>query len=862
MKLILSHEHTDFDALASLLAAAKLHGDAVAMLPRQLNRNLRDFLGLYGGEFPFVAASDLPLRTITQIILVDTQTFSPPKRLPPNTPVQIIDHHTLSRPLEAGWNYWGETMGATATLLVEQICERGIALSPIEATLLLLGIYEDTGSLIYATTKPRDLKCAAWLLEQGANLNVVNRYLHHPLSEAQRTLYQQLADSSQPYEFNGQAILIALADAPGFTDEISTLSHKLQDLFEPSALFILVGLGDRIQIVARSTTDAVDVGQIATALGGGGHARAAAALLQDTTLSQARDRIVSLLHQNVKPSVTVAQIMSYGVQTLSPKTTVAEAAGRMQRYGHEGFPVIEEGQIVGMLTRGEIDRAMHHNLDQTPIRRYMMRGAVFVQPDDPVSRVQQVMTEQGWGQVPVVDHKGNILGIVTRTDLIKLWSQPPTPTSDSSLSHRLEEALPTPMLAMVKEVGRVADDMGFPLYVVGGFVRDLLLGSPILDLDLVVEGDAIALARRLAETNGGRVRSHRRFGTAKWILDEDAAATVGLDPSQSLDFVTARTEFYEHATALPTVEQSSVKLDLHRRDFTINTLAIRLDPEHWGELSDFYGGRRDLELGLIRVLHSLSFVEDPTRILRAARLETRLDFRLESRTEELISDALDLLDRVSGERIRHELILIFQEAEPERALIRLDQLGVLRQIHPQLRADSSLISAFALLRDMTAAENRLPTVAEYMASLLLLPSESDAEAVMERLRVPQGERDVTRQAQTLWSRQEALVSNGLRPSQIYHLLADISEPARRVFTAATESWLARQRVAQFERQFRHVRPDLDGSDLRRMGIPPGPIYRVLLDRLRAARLDGEVKNREEEETLVELLLSSSLSNQM
>ena len=241
----------------------------------------------------------------------------------------------------------------------------------------------------------------------------------------------------------------------------------------------------------------------------------------------------------------------------------------------------------------------------------------------------------------------------------------------------------------------MASALSFPLYAVGGFVRDLLLGQPNFDVDLVVEGDAIRLAQALAQRFGGRVRSHRRFGTAKWILPEsltltndDGTTYAGSELPESLDFVTARTEFYEHPTALPTVERSSIKQDLHRRDFTINTLAVRLTPDHWGELLDFYGGRKDLADGMIRVLHSLSFVEDPTRILRAARFEQRFAFRIEPRTEELIAGALDLLDRVSAERVRHELELILAEAEPERALCRLGELNVLARLHPQLRCDA------------------------------------------------------------------------------------------------------------------------------------------------------------------------------
>ncbi|MCP4594831.1 MAG: CCA tRNA nucleotidyltransferase, partial [bacterium] len=172
----------------------------------------------------------------------------------------------------------------------------------------------------------------------------------------------------------------------------------------------------------------------------------------------------------------------------------------------------------------------------------------------------------------------------------------------------------------------------------------------------------------------------------------------------SVDFVTARTEFYTYPTALPQVERSSITQDLHRRDFTINTLAIRLDPDHWGELVDFYGGEPDLRAGIIRVLHSLSFVDDPTRMLRAARLESRMGFHLDPRSEELIADALPLLKRVSGDRIRHELELIFREAEPERALRRLEELGVLQHIHSRLRCDRWLQAKYRAIREGLKSE--------------------------------------------------------------------------------------------------------------------------------------------------------------
>jgi len=859
MEVILTHENTDFDALASLLGAAKLYPQAKPVVPRRPNRNLRDFLTLYWDELPFLQHDELPRGPIRRVILVDTQVLPHLKSMGRKTEVYIIDHHSLSRELEQGMTYSGGETGATTTMLVEQICEANISLSPIEATLLLLGIYEDTGSLSYPTTTPRDLHCAAWLLEQRASLDVVNDFLHHPLTEKQRELYNQLLENSQSFDFAGHSVVIATATVSDYVEEISTLAHRLRDIFDPAALFLLVEMDDHIQFVARSSSEAIDAAQIAAHLDGGGHGRAAAALIRGRTLADTLQQLLDLLEEHVQPTVTVGQIMSYGVHTLSPETTVAEAEEMMRRYGHEGFPVVENGQVVGTLTRREIDKALHHRLGGAAIRLYMHKGDVSVSPEDSVARLQQVMMEHGLGQVPVVKD-GEVIGIVTRTDLIKLWSTPPREHPRATeIAQLIEQALPAPLLKVIQQASQTASRMGYSLYFVGGFVRDLLLGTPTLDIDLVVEGDAIKLARRLSRQIGGRVRSHARFGTAKLIFDETQR-----DLSvPSIDFVAARSEFYEHPTALPQVERSSIKLDLHRRDFTINTLAIRLDPEHYGELLDFYGGEQDLKDGLIRVLHSLSFVEDPTRMLRAARLEQRLGFKIEERTEELIGNALGLLDRVSGERIRHELYLILEESEPEKGLGRLEELGVLAQIHPALRCNDWLSRKYQHLRKALDAGDWGPDGGEraspihYLALLTYRLLSEELETLIERLKITRDDAARLREASELRPIMPRLAERDLPPSAIYRLLTPYSGQSIFLMWVASDSALIRQRLELYHRRLQYVKPEIDGAWLQERGVEPGPIYRQILGALRDARLDGQVSSLSEEEALVEKLLAET-----
>ncbi|MDE3089038.1 MAG: CBS domain-containing protein [Chloroflexota bacterium] len=857
MDAILTHENADFDALAALLGARKVYPEAIAILPRRMNRNARDFCALYGDALPFTRQDDLPRGKLREVLLVDTQSLPSARGVSPHPRVHIVDHHPLARALQNGTTFFGGDAGATTTLFVEEVREKELPLTPIEATLLLLGIYEDTGSLLYVTTTARDVRAAAFLLEQGASLAVANDFLNHPLTEAQRKLYQQLIEKTKMVDIAGHQIAIAAARADSYTEEISTLAHQLRELHDPAALFVLVQMDDHIQMVARSDHPAIDVAAIAEAFGGGGHDKAAAALIRGSDLRQVKARLLKLLKAAVKPSITVRALMSFGVHTLQPDSTVAQAAEMMNRYGHEGFPVVQRGKLVGVLTRREIDRAMHHKLASAPIKN-LMQKPVAVSPDDSLEKLRAAMIEADLGQVPVIDpKKKSILGIVTRTDLIKQWGGV-RPTRAEDMAKRLEKWLPPELLALLRDASAAARELGFSVYIVGGFVRDLLLNQPNLDLDLVVEGDAIALAKQLAKKRGGRVHGHTRFGTAKWILKEEMKEERGkrkernlsslLSPLSSLDFTTARTEFYAHPSALPEVETSSIKQDLRRRDFTINTLAICLDPDRYGQLLDPFGGEADLQRGLIRVLHNLSFVEDPTRILRAARFEQRFGFKIEPRTETLVGDALDMLHRVSGERLRHELTLIFQESEPEKALARLAELGVLRAIFPPLE-----FTDWHAARFRAARENDCPKPLTYFALLVYLLSQAEAREFAQRLKLPNAAEETIAQLLALREEASPWLSQPQAPSAIYRLLEEYSDAALAVFALATDDAQVRERVALFRTRLRAIAPELTGDDLKRMGIPTGPQYREILARLRAARLDGEISSRAEEERLVRTL---------
>ncbi|MCL4560382.1 MAG: CBS domain-containing protein [Chloroflexi bacterium] len=881
MRVILTHEQADFDALAALLGAHLLQENYLPALPRRLNRNVRSFLTLYGADLPFLEVPDLPSEPVESILLVDTQSLVTLKGAGPSTTVQVIDHHQPRPDLPAEWKVVCDPTGAVTTVFVENLQEHNGGLNPLQATLLLLGIYEDTGSLTYAGTTSRDVRAAAYLLDQGASLSIAGKYLNPPLSNDQRQAYDRLLASAKFHHIHGQKIVITYGSAENMNEEVSSIAHKLRDLLDPDALFMLVTTGDGIRMVARSTTNRVNVAEISAAFGGGGHERAAAALIRQETvpnpdgsmpskdelLEQTARKLLQLLPAYIRPSIMVGQIMSRRPRLISPQTSAQEAAQLMQRYGYEGYPVIRENKVIGLLTRRAVDRALAHKLN-LQAASLMEAGEVVVHPNHSLEHLQQVMISSGWGQIPVVEpESGEIVGIVTRTDLLKTLSYPTSLPTRPNLSEKLEAALPAGRLALLKAVAEKAHQQRIAVYIVGGFVRDLLLDLPSLDFDVVVEGDAITLARLLAGQYGGQIVSHTRFGTAKWNLSgvqenlpTNGHEAAGFEPGDlpaSLDLITARTEFYERPTALPVVERSGIKLDLHRRDFTINTMALRLDGRHYGELYDYWGGLNDLRRGLVRVLHSLSFIDDPTRALRAVRFEQRFGFEIESRTLQLMEEARALLKQVSGDRIRHEVDLILAEERASQMLTRLDELGLLSAIQPGLPAQFThpVPTLPGPEWDLGPRSLGIP-IQKLLAYLVWLAplSPEEAKQVCARLKFS---RFVC----------EALVAccrlridlpdlAGAAPSVITGRLEEVPLPSLYAAFKTTEDPQLCALIESYVCKWRWLTPETTGETLRSLGLTPGPTYRTILKSLRSAWLDGEIDTPEQEHQMLAELIKN------
>ncbi|NPV90352.1 MAG: CBS domain-containing protein [Firmicutes bacterium] len=874
MQIIISHNHLDFDGLSCMVAAKKLYPRAEMVFSGGLSGNVQRFMSLHKDSLPIKRFKDITLANITQVVVVDTNS---PRRLGEfsdwidgaGIDVHVYDHHPMTSDTLPASCRLIDTVGSATTLMVEKLQEKGMRISGFEATVMALGLYEDTGSMTFISTTPRDIRAAAYLLECGANLSVVANFIEQIMTDEQKALFNRLLASVTHLNINGIDLLIAVDKTEKSIGNLDQITQRLSDLETYDVLLVLVQMDKKIYMVARSKTEFVSVSEVCAAFGGGGHPKAASATIRDKTLTELLEDLYPVLQDKLRPPVLARDIMSSPVKTVSPSLSMEEAGKIMLRYGHTGLPVLEDNRLVGVISRRDVDKAKIHNLGHAPVKGYMARKVVSAHLDTPLGELQHLLVKYDVGRLPIVDEKGGLLGLVSRTDVLRTFhgmdypedhqliyddKEPVEPVSSSrEIRALISESLPAPIQELLQAAGEVGRDVGMNVYAVGGFVRDLLLGKPNLDLDLTVEGSGPDFARELAERMRAEVRIHERFGTAVVIMPN----------GQKIDVATARVEYYEYPAALPHVESSSVRQDLYRRDFTVNAMAIQLNSDRFGELIDFFGGLRDLKQGLIRILYNLSFVEDPTRIIRAIRFEQRYGFDIEPQTQQMLQDAVErnYLRELSYKRIREELLLILEERDPRPALRRLENLGIMAQIAPEVVFDQQIWrnlgrvpKAIEAVQKAVGSDNlyNIDSRAVYWL-VLFSPTEPDKAGVtVERFQL---NRRTARMMRDAYQIEYELNQLGARAatipmSTLNQIIGGTPLEIIAYLMARTASRAWQNQILEYLRLRADLRPSLNGEDLKQLGMKPGPDFRDLLDLLRDARLDGKVRTREDEIAMV------------
>ena len=887
--LITCHSNADFDALAAMCAAALIYGPCDVLFPGTQEANLQTFyqeLKERPGAAPGCTFLDDRVPDFSKygrLVAVDTRRRSRLRHVwplldNPGTRIEVWDHHPETSDDVHAHVCHAEICGAVTTLLIEEIQKRNIAVPRETATVLGLGIYSDTGSFSFSSVTQRDFAAAGWLLGRGMDINIISEKTAFSMTKEHIRALNALLESAQTYHINGADVVLAEATLDSYLDDFAFLAHKMMEMEKFDILFAIGRMDDRIQIVARSRSHAVNVGAVCSAFGGGGHAYAASASVRDKTLSEVRDGILTQLYLQEEGEKTARDYMSQPAIGIEEGHTIAEADELMLHFGLKTMPVFAPmtRRCTGLIDSQITQKAISHGLAGAPLTDYMRRNLKTLPVTATLRDITTVIVGARQRLVPIVSGDSSVVGVVSRTDLINIFAQEPgrmNPTDRApksrNMGRTMRDRLPKDVLDILEKAGALGRSRQTPVYVVGGFVRDLLLKTPNHDIDLVVEGDGIGFARAFAGVLGGRVRVHKKFLTSVVIFPGAGGK------EERVDVATARLEYYESPAALPTVEHSSIKMDLYRRDFTINALAIRLDCEPMGEIVDFFGGQKDIRDRVIRVLHTLSFVEDPTRCLRAVRFEQRYHFRIGPATEKLIKNdvSLKLLDKLSPSRLFNEFEHICAEETAILCIRRLHELGILQAIHPQLsinpdRKEMLIRTAkvMAWYRLLYIDEEMRPWLVYFLVLCSSLTYAVTLE-VFRRLGIPPALKNEVlgcrEKARSLRSSLKRLTATpGFRVSALCAMLRPLPVEFVLYLMADMEVPETRRALSRYITVWRTEKPGADGSDLKKLGLAPGPAYGVILQRLLEAKLDGTAASPEEQLALARQLAAQAMDGRL
>jgi tRNA nucleotidyltransferase (CCA-adding enzyme) len=857
-ELIATHTNTDFDAFAAMVAAHKLYPEAAICLGGAVNRNVREFQNLYADLVPVVDPADVDHEAVRRLILVDTvhaHRLGDLGELAERDGVQVVafDHHAHSADLPAyiaADRLVSSSDGSLVTLLVHIIAERGIEVTPFEATIFALGIHEDTGSLTFATTTPRDAQALAFCMECGADTTVLEKWLANALTEAQRHTLAAALDRAEQLPISGATVLLAALRQDLYVEGVSVVAHRVMDLTGCDAFFLLVAMENRIFVTARSRGGRVDVARALAAVGGGGHTAAASAVVKDRALEDVAATLAAAVPDALAPVRTARDVLSPAVPIVAQDTKVDDAALLCRREGLGGVALAAGEVLVGHVALADLDRAVGHGLGHAPVKAVMSSGVTAVPADTPLDRVAATLAQQAIGWAVVVA-KGPEDGVVRRADVLGSVQRRAVAGGAGAPD---EEAPPVANLAgrlgelglddVLRHVQAVAAGVR-GAYLVGGAVRDVLLGERGMDVDIAVEGDGIAFAQELAARLKGHVRPHDKFGTAVVVVPGRDGERVRVDVAST------RSESYEYPAALPKVQHAGIRSDLARRDFTINAMAVSLRPETFGNLLDHFGGLADLDARRIVVLHNLSFIEDPTRILRAIRYETRYGLRMDAHTLNLAraACAMDLVGDLSSARLRDELVALLEEERVDFALRRMDEIGLSPSVHGRLRSGvtgRALVRRGDEVRREHGLEAEMPRWRLRLIWLLRDLAPEEIAAWTERMRIRRADAAVLERGLVVARRLLERLARGPNEAELHDVAS--GQPLESLVAAMVldDTGVAAARLGHYLDVTRHLRLAISGEDLLALGYDASPRMGEVLRSLLHLKLNGVVDGRDAE----------------
>jgi tRNA nucleotidyltransferase (CCA-adding enzyme) len=864
--VITSHVNSDFDAIGAMLAAQKLYPESVILFPGSQEKNLRDFfIHSMGYLFNMANPATIDFSGTQRLVIVDTRQRSRLSGVEtllekPDLMIDIYDHHP-SFPDEIKGTYnLSKPYGSTTTIMCELLREKKISINSDEATVMALGIYEDTGNFTYTSTTRADFEQAGFLISCGACLSTISSLVVKEMKTEQVTWLNELINEMTTIAVNGIQVHLSAIAASHYIPDLASIVQKIVRMENLDCFFAIVLMGSKVYVIARNRLHEMDVGKILGSLGGGGHSYAASAKVENQTLPQVETRLTKLIEQQIRHVRVAKKLMSSPAITITADQSCLDAAQKMIRYNINTLLVLDSQtfEYSGYITRHVAQKTVHHKLGDQPVVDYFEPGGQSVSLSCDLAEIEQKIIDLKQRVVPVMENQ-IISGVITRTDLLNFIVEhnreivqsekkdisglkPRTKYVGNLLKTRLNQRIRT----LLSDIGSAGDTLGVEIFVVGGFVRDLMLERPIEDVDVVVEGDGIAFARYFASMHHCRLHQHRKFNTAVIIFEDGF----------KIDVASARLEYYATPAALPVVENSSIKMDLARRDFTINTLAISLNAESFGTLIDYFGGVRDIKDKIIRIIHNLSFIEDPTRIFRAIKFSNRFGFRVGKVTANLIKNALNVgaVKHLSGLRVLSELKQIFSEDNPLPAVQTMADYDIDKVIHHDLKLTDTTRALFKSVgktlawHDLLYEDDAYPRWSVYFMAWLHGYSFTVSSQIADRLMFPIKERELLLEQRIKAAQRIRLIEKNYPVSnqQMYRWLIHFKTECLLFMLALTKKESVRKAISHFYTHQRKTQPLIGGKDLKSVGIKPGPIYSTILNKIIDEKLDGKLNTMEEE----------------
>ena len=818
-KIIVLENGADLDALSCALAVQKIYADSKLLKPRYLSRRssavFKDFSHLFN------VIEYLPEKF--DLIIVDSAHV--PHQVPMEKISRVIryDHHPDAEIRKFEGRV--DKVGSATTLAVEELMEKKVKLSEDEATVIALGIYEDTGNLTFEGTTERDVKALAWLISQGANLKTIRKYIHESYTREQLEAVQKILSSIEKIYLEGAEIAMATAVLKEYQPDVNSLLYEVKDLKEADAFFVIIEAERKTYVFGRSQSPLIDAGKVLSSLGGGGHEEAGAVKLENVSAERVKEILKDLIKGEKVPSYRVRDIMTTPPFYLRSGDMVRDALEELSARGIANAPVIdEEGKVVGIISKKALLKVSKAFPDKG-IRSFLNTEFHHLSPDSPIWEAEEIVTKYGQKLIPVIE-KDRLIGVVTRFDVLQRLRK----DLRRFKAQKKKIRLPPNISGISEEIGEISQLKGYRAYLVGGVVRDILLGKEIFDLDLVIEGNAIEIACELAKKHGVECHTFQEFGTAHLKIG-----------NLKIEFATTRRETYPHPGSYPLVEPSSIKEDLIRRDFTINAMAISINPGDFGTLIDFFGGLRDLKDRLIRVIHPVSFVEDPVRILRALRFAGRLDFNLSKNTASLLTEAVELglLKVAPRGRIISEVRLALKEDRLLEILNLYKKFRVLEQIIEGFQWKESLFEELLELKKVTDwhslefPDERIDYGWVYLMLILRSTRESTAMGFLKETSAPSWVRENTPYL-FMVNRFRLKLKKATKPSEIYRILKNLHLSVLLVLMTFGE---LREKVKLYLEKLRNIKiPGEQIEELKKKGYE-GKKLGEAIEKLKSDQMD-------------------------